>query len=102
MSFSCMQSAGPALLQSHEELLYFKSGRIKERVGLQSLARGVFKTKGIFCLSVLIIGGFSRFPTTQKPPLSSHVTLTGDFSPPEGETRVLLQEEDSALFLNVF
>lgn len=42
--FSRMQSAGPALLQSHEELLCFKSGRIKERVGLQSLAQGVFKT----------------------------------------------------------
>lgn len=42
--FSRAQSAGPALLQSHEELLCFKSGRIKERVGLQSLAQGVFKT----------------------------------------------------------
>lgn len=42
--FSRTHSAGPALLQSHEELLCFKSGWIKERVGLQSLVQGVFKT----------------------------------------------------------
>lgn len=106
--FSCMQSVGPALLQSHEELLCFKSGRIKESVGLQSLARGVFKTDR----DLLPFGADNRrllsfLHDTKTPsvlPRFSQRRLFTSWGRDRAtcEAGVLLQEEDSALFLNIF
>lgn len=50
-------------------------------VDFRALFEG-FRNEGIFLPLVLIIGGFSRFPSAQKPPLSASLFSEESFHLP--------------------